>query len=274
MVSLLYLKHTYNLSDEELVVAWSENVYYQFFSGREYYEPKAPCDFTLISKFRELIVEEGVEELLARTITVAAEIGLIKSEELKNVVVDSTVMPKAIAHPTDSRLLEKSRQHLVKLASDNNIALRQNYNREAPRVAAQVGRYAHAKQYRRMQKSLRAFKTRVGRVHREIECKIAQVPDSVRPQADTLLQRVQRIPTQKTKDKNKLYALHAPEVECISKGKAKNPYEFRVKVSVATTLREGIVVGMRSMLGNPWNGNTLEETLEQVSSSYTVNRRL
>ncbi len=83
MVSLLYLKHTYNLSDEELVVAWSENVYYQFFSGREYYEPKAPCDFTLISKFRKLIGEEGVEELLAKTITVAVEIGLIKPEELK-----------------------------------------------------------------------------------------------------------------------------------------------------------------------------------------------
>ena len=83
MVSLLYLKHTYNLSDEELVVAWFENVYYQFFSGREYYEPKAPCDFTLVSKFRNLIGEEGVEELLAKTITVAVETGLIKPEELK-----------------------------------------------------------------------------------------------------------------------------------------------------------------------------------------------
>ena len=90
------------------------------------------------------------------------------------------------------------------------------------------------------------LKTRVGRIHREIERKIAQVPDAVRPQADNLLQRVQRILTQKTKDKNKLYALHAAEVECISKGKAKSPYEFGVKVSVATTLKEGIVVGMRS----------------------------
>jgi IS5 family transposase len=115
-----------------------------------------------------------------------------------------------------------------------------------------------------MKKSLRTLKTRVGRVHREIERKIAQVPDNLRPQADNLLQRVQRILTQKTKDRNKLYALHAPEVECISKGKARHPYEFGVKVSVATTLKEGIVVGMRSMPGNPWDGHTLEETLEQV----------
>jgi IS5 family transposase len=101
-------------------------------------------------------------------------------------------------------------------------------------------------------------------VHREIERKIAQVPDNLRPQADNLLQRVKRILMQKTKDRNKLYALHAPEVECISKGKARHPYEFGVKVSVATTLKEGIVVGMRSMPGNPWDGHTLEETLEQV----------
>jgi transposase, IS5 family len=188
----------------------------------------------------------------------------MKASSVDRVIVDTTVMPKAIAHPTDSRLLEKSRQHLVKFATDNSIALRQNYNREAPRLAAQVGRYAHAKQYRRMKKSLRTLKTRVGRVHREIERKIAQVPDNLRPQADNLLQRVQRILTQKTKDKNKLYALHAPEVECISKGKARTPYEFGVKVSVATTLKEGIVVGMRSMPGNPWDGHTLGETLEQV----------
>lgn len=153
----------------------------------------------------------------------------------------------------------------MKLAQDHGIALRQNYNREAPRLATQVGRYAHAKQYRRMKKTLRTLRTRVGRVHREIGRKMDQIPDNVRPQAETLLQKVQRILTQKPKDKNKLYALHAPEVECISKGKAKTPYEFGVKVSVATTLKEGIVVGMRSMPGNPWDGHTLAETLEQVS---------
>ena len=68
--------------------------------------------------------------------------------------------------------------------------------------------------------------------------------------------------TQKTKDK--LYVLHAPEVECISKGKARTPYEFGVKVTIATTLKEGLVVGMRSMPGNPYDGHTLQETIEQV----------
>ena len=264
VAGLLYLQHAYDCSDEAIVNTWVENPYVQYFTGETYFQTEAPIDSSSLTRWRKRIGEEGVETLLMVSINAARTIGMMKASSVDRVIVDTTVMPKAIAHPTDSRLLEKSRQHLVKLATDNNIALRQNYNREAPRLAAQVGRYAHAKQYRRMKKSLRTLKTRVGRVHREIERKIAQVPDSVRPQADSLLQRVQRILTQKTKDKNKLYALHAPEVECISKGKAKNPYEFGVKVSVATTLKEGIVVGMRSMPGNPWDGHTLEETLEQV----------
>jgi IS5 family transposase len=173
-------------------------------------------------------------------------------------------MPKAIAHPTDSRLLEKSRQHLVKAAAEHGITLRQNYNRTAPRLAAQIGRYAHAKQFKRMKKALRTLRTRVGRVQREVARQLDQLPEQVQTKVSDLLARTGRILTQRTKDKNKLYALHAPEVECISKGKARTPYEFGVKVSIATTHREGLVVGMRSMPGNPYDGHTLAETLEQV----------
>ena len=69
---------------------------------------------------------------------------------------------------------------------------------------------------------------------------------------------------QQPKDKRKLYSLHEPEVDCISKGKARQRYEFGCKVSVATTLKEGFVVGMRSLPGNPYDGHTLAEALEQV----------
>ncbi|MEY4755368.1 MAG: hypothetical protein RJA34_266, partial [Pseudomonadota bacterium] len=221
-------------------------------------------DASSLTRWRKRIGEEGVEVLLAVTIEAARAAGLIKKSSLDKVIVDTTVMPKAIAHPTDSRLLEKSRQHLVKLAGEHGIELRQNYNRQAPRMAAQVGRYAHAKQYKRMRKAVKALKTRVGRVHREVQRKLEQLPDNAQPKAKDLLHRVRRILTQQTKDRNKLYALHAPEVECISKGKARTPYEFGVKVTIATTLKEGLVVGMRSMPGNPYDGHTLQETIEQV----------
>lgn len=172
-------------------------------------------------------------------------------------------MPKAIAHPTDSRLLDKSRQHL-KAAEDNGLQLRQNYNRAAPRLAAQIGHYAHAKQFKRIKKAVRALLTRVGRVHREVQRQLQTQPDAAKAKVQGLLSRTAHILSQRTKDKNKLYALHAPEVECISKGKARTPYEFGVKVSIATTLKEGLEVGMRSMPGNPYDGHALAETLEQV----------
>lgn len=264
VAGLLYLQHANDASDEAVVATWLENPYWQYFCGETYLQTELPIDASSLTRWRKRIGEEGVEVLLAVTIEAARAAGLIKKSSLDKVIVDTTVMPKAIAHPTDSRLLEKSRQHLVKLAGEHGIELRQNYNRQAPRMAAQIGRYAHAKQYKRMRKAVKALKTRVGRVHREVERKLEQLPDSARPKAKDLLHRVRRILTQQTKDKNKLYALHAPEVECISKGKARTPYEFGVKVTIATTLKEGLVVGMRSMPGNPYDGHTLQETIEQV----------
>ena len=265
VAGLLYLQHANDASDEAVVATWLENPYWQYFTGEDYLQTELPIDPSSLTRWRKRIGEEGVETLLMVTIEAAKAAGLIKKSSLDKVIVDTTVMPKAIAHPTDSRLLEKGREHLVKLADEHGIALRQNYNREAPRLATQIGRYAHAKQYKRMKKAIKTLKTRVGRVHREVERKIGQLPEQVRSKASELLHRVKRVLTQQTKDKNKLYALHAPEVECISKGKARTPYEFGVKVTIATTLKEGLVVGMRSMPGNPWDGHTLAETIEQVS---------
>ena len=76
---------------------------------------------------------------------------------METVIVDTTVMEKAISYPTDTKLLERSRQHLVKAAVKHGLVLRQNYNREAPRLARQIGRYAHAKQFKRMHKSIRTL---------------------------------------------------------------------------------------------------------------------
>ena len=265
VAGLLYLQHANDASDEMVVNTWLENPYWQFFTGETYLQTELPIDPSSLTRWRKRIGEEGVELLLAVTIEAARTAGLIKRASLDKVIVDTTVMPKAIAHPTDSRLLERSRQHMVKFAQDHGLHLRQNYNREAPRLATQVGRYAHAKQYKRMRAAIKTLRTRVGRVQRDVQRQLAKLPEQVQAKGQDLLRRVGRILTQKTKDKNKLYALHAPEVECISKGKARNPYEFGVKVTLATTLREGLVVGMRSMPGNPYDGHTLDETIEQVS---------
>ena len=155
VAGLLYLQHTFDCSDELVVNTWVENPYWQYFTGETYLQTKSPIDPSSLTRWRKRIGEEGVETLLLVTIDAARRGGMLKASSLDKIIVDTTVMPKAIAHPTDSRLLEKSRQHLVKLADENGIALRQNYNREAPRLAAQMGRYAHAKQYKRMRKAVK-----------------------------------------------------------------------------------------------------------------------
>jgi IS5 family transposase len=265
VAGLLYLQHAYDCSDEAVVNTWLENPYWQFYTGETYFQTELPIDPSSLSRWRTRIGEEGVETLLMATLAAAHKLGALKPTSVDRVIVDTTVMPKAIAHPTDSRLLERSRQHLVALAKAEGLTLRQNYNREAPRLVAQIGRYAHARQYRRMKKSLRTLRSRVGRVLRDIERQLGRLGAERQARTQDLLERTRRILTQKTHDKQKLYALHAPEVECIAKGKTRTPYEFGVKVSVATTLKEGFVVGMRSMPGNPYDGHTLAEAIEQVS---------
>lgn len=259
------MQHAFDLSDEEVVWQWVENPYWQVFTGETYLQTEPPIDPSSLTRWRKRLGEAGVEELLAETIEAAKRAGVIKAASVKRVIVDTTVMEKAIAHPTDSRLLERCREHLVKAAARHGLKLRQNYNREAPRLGLQIGRYAHAKQYKRMRKALRTLRSRVGRVMRDVERQVAQVSDSGRAALLELIGRTKRILAQKPKDKNKLYALHAPEVECLAKGKARTPYEFGVKVSITTTHKEGLVVGMRSMPGNPYDGHTLAEALEQAA---------
>ena len=268
MASLLYLKHANKLSDEELVQRWAENVVWQHFSGMRFYEPRLPCDATQIGRFRTAIGEAGVEELLKATIDTAVTSRAIGPAEFERLIVDTTVQEKAIAHPVDSRLLEIARHKVVTAAKRAGIALKQTFVREGKALRRKAGGYAHAKQFKRLKKTVKRQRTILGIVLREVGRKIKQMPQ-VPAEALTalhdLMQRAERIRTQQPKDKNKLYAMHAPEVECIGKGKARKPYEFGVKVSVAVTHRQGLMVGARSFTGNPYDGHTLAEQLEQVT---------
>lgn len=265
MVALLYLKHTYGLSDEEVVARWSENVVWQFFSGMQYYEPRLPCDATQIGRFRRVLGEAGVEELLARTIEAAVEMKAVRHSEFERVIVDSTVQEKAVAYPTDSRLLEVARAKVVRLAQRAGLRLKQTFEREGKSLRRRAGGYAHAKQFKRLRRVLKRQRTVLGRLLRDVQRQMPQLSQAARHKLQPWLQRAQRLREQRPKDKGKLYALHAPEVECIGKGKARQPYEFGVKVSVAVTAKQGLMVGARSFTGNPYDGHTLAEQLEQTT---------
>jgi IS5 family transposase len=139
------------------------------FTGETYLQTEPPIDPASLTRWRQRLGEAGVEELLAETIEAARRAGVIKASSVKRVIVDTTVMEKAIAHSTDSRLLERCREHLVKAAARRGLKLRQNYNREARRLTSQISRYAHANQYKRMRKTLRTLRSHVGRVMRDVE---------------------------------------------------------------------------------------------------------
>jgi IS5 family transposase len=267
VAGLMYLQHAHGLSDEAVLARWVENPYYQHFTGEVFFQHQLPLHPSSLSRWRNRIGEEGVEWLLSKTIEAGRAAGAVTERSLSQVVVDTTVMEKAIAHPTDARLYEKARQSLVTLAGKAGVALRQNYNRKAPRLAARAGRLAHARQFRRLRKALRTLKGYTGRVLRDTRRQIDAVADGpVRAKMLDRLELVARLLRQTPKSTGKLYALHEPEVDCIAKGKARVRYEFGTKVSIATTLAEGFVVGIRSMPGNPYDGHTLGEALRQVET--------
>jgi IS5 family transposase len=270
MVSLLYLKHAFNESDEDVIQRWGETPTWQYFSGQEYFEHRWPCDPTQLGRFRKLLGEEGVEELLSRTMQVALTLKLIAAKEFTRIVVDSTVQEKAAAHPTDSKLLETARQKVVEAAKEQGIELKQTYAKEGEELDRRAGRYAHARQYKRMRKVISRQRTIVGRLQREVGRKMTTLAQSIQEALGQTLAKAQGLIVQTRSHKRqgkqaKLYSWHAPEVECISKGKARKPYEFGVKVGIAMTLKDSLIVGARSFPGNPYDGHTLAEQIEQSS---------
>ena len=141
------------LSREAVVTRWAETPYWQHFRGETFFQHRQPIDPSSLTRWRNRIGEKGVEWVLTETIEAGKRSGAVKGSDLKRVTVDTTVMEKNIAHPTDARLFEAARCKLVGLAREAGLGLRQSHSRLAPRLAGQVGCYAHARQFKRMRKA-------------------------------------------------------------------------------------------------------------------------
>jgi transposase, IS5 family len=213
MVGLSYLKHSYNLSDEQVCERWVENPYWQFFCGFDYLQHNLPIEPSSLTRWRERIGASGMERLLAATVEAALASGAVRPSSLERVTVDTTVQPKAIAFPLDSRLYHRGREILVRLAAKHGVKLRQSYHRLGKRALRLANRYAHARQMRRARREIRRLKTFLGRVARDVGRKIGGRP-GLAPHFAQPLARVARLLAQQRLDHGKLYALRAPEVEC------------------------------------------------------------
>lgn len=260
LVALHYLKHAFNVSDETVVAQFIENGYWQYFCGFEYFQHEFPLDPTSLVKWRKRIGPKGMEKLLKVTIETAKCKQYVTEKHLERVNVDTTVQEKAIAFPTDARLYHKARRILVRLAKQRGLGLRQTYERLGKTALLMQGRYSHARQAKRARREQKRLRLYLGRVIRDIRRKCQQ-PDE---QLAIMLERAGRIFTQKRDDKNKLYSMQAPEVECIAKGKAHKKYEFGCKVSLVSTSQDNWIVGIQALHGNPYDGHTLKNALAQA----------
>jgi IS5 family transposase len=268
MAGLAILKHTYDLSDEALCERWVENPYFQYFCGEEFFQHRLAFDRSSLTRWRQRMGEEKLLALLQESLATAARTGALKPPDLARVVVDTTVQPKAVMFPTDAKLVNRARERLVRLAKKHDVGLRQSYARVGKRALIKHQRYAHAKQFKRARRSLRKLKTYLGRVIRDIGRRIAG-QDGLEAAFAKELQLARRVLAQERRQRGrKIYSLHAPEVECIGKGKPHKPYEFGVKVSVATTIKHSaggqFVTHTAALPGNPYDGHTLATVIPAI----------
>jgi transposase, IS5 family len=266
MVGLHYLKYLFDESDETVVEKWVENPYWQFFCGRTYFEHELPCHPTSLVRWRHRLGAAGVEKLLTETLSTAKREQALRESEIKRVTVDTTVQEKAVAFPTDARLYHKARRALVRMAGGTGISLRQTYVRLGRQALARQGRYAQARQMKRARRETKRLRQYLGRVIRDIRRKCPRPASTLK----SLLERSERIFRQQRHDTKKVYSVHAPEVECIAKGKAHRPYEFGCKVAVVTTSKSNWVVGIEAVHENPYDGATLSPALKQVERTTEV----
>ncbi len=277
MAGLHLLQHAKGLSDDAVCAQWLENPYFQVFCGETYFQHKLPLDRSSMTRWRRRIGQNKLEELLAETLTAAQKAKAVDAGKFERITIDTTAQTKAVAHPTDSGLLLRAVEWLNRFARQHGLVLRQSFVRLASRARREVSRLIHTRGHKQALREVRRMRTFVGRLYRDIGRKIAGRPDleaAFRPVAEPIT----RLLAQKTGDPNKLYALHAPEVECIAKGKARTRYEFGVKASFAVTnarARGGqFIVGAQACPGLPYDGHTLQSQITQVErlTGVTVER--
>ena len=255
MVSLLIIKQLRNLSDESVVEQWSENSYYQYFSGEQEFTPKAPCVATELVEFRKRIGEEGAELILQESIRVNG-----KDAEDNNLSGDTTVQEKNITYPTDDKLYKKIIAKCQKIAEKEGLVLRQSYKHTVKKLSIIQRMRRNKGGEVKARKASKKIKTIAGRLVRELERKLS-------PQASNKygmdLQLFTRVLAQKRSHSNKIYSLHEPQTKCYTKGKEHKKFEFGSKASLLITQGSSVIVGALNFTDTLHDSKTLPKAIEQ-----------
>ncbi len=257
MCGLLILKHVRNLSDESVVEQWSENAYYQYFCGMEEFTPCFPCNASELVHFRKRIGESGMEVILAESIRVNQDED--DKDHHETAFIDSTVQEKNVTFPTDAKLHKKIVRKVLSIVKSLDLPLRQSYTFVLKKIFRDQRFRNHPKNRSKALKADKKLRTIAGRLVRELKRNLRYNHDY-----DDLLELYERVLSQRRNSGNKVYSLHEPEVQCISKGKEHKKYEFGNKVSIIRS-KYGLILGAKSFR-NEYDGHTLETSLDQVES--------
>ena len=255
MCGLLILKHLRNISDESVVEQWSENAYFQYFCGMHEFVPSFPCASSELVHFRKRIGEKGMELILSESIRVNDD----KSDDDHHATafIDSTVQEKNVTYPTDAKLHKKIIGKVLKIVKELNLLMRQSYTFVLKGIYRDQRFRNHPKNRRKAIKADKRLRTIAGRLVRELERNLGQ-----NRQHDELLSIFKKILLQRRNSSHKIYSIHEPEVQCISKGKEQKKYEFGNKVSIIRSAT-GVILGASSFR-NEYDGHTIQKSLEQV----------
>jgi IS5 family transposase len=255
MVSLLILKQLRNLSDENMVVAWSENLYYQYFGGEHYFVAKEPCSSTELVEFRKRIGADGVELILKESIRINGKDG-----DEDTLSADTTVQEKNITYPTDTKLHKKIIAKCIGIAKKEDIVLRQSYKFTLKKLNTLL-RFQHTKNgSKQARKARKKIKTIAGRLVREL---LRNLNEQQLLQHQAQLSIYQKVLLQKRSDSNKIYSLHETEVKCFTKGKEHKKFEFGSKAALLITQTTGVIVGALNFSENLHDSKTLPAVIKQ-----------
>jgi IS5 family transposase len=263
MVGILLLKQLKNISDDEIVIQWKQNPYFQYFCGFNELQIIEPCHATDLVYFRKRIGTEGMKVIFSMSVGLHG-----KAANEKQVIVDTTVQENNITYPTDGKLAIKIINHLHKIAKTEKIQLRRTYVKEIKQHRISLRFFRHPRKRKKARAAMKRLKTIAKTILRDLDRNFGD---------NTLLHDkyaerfylYMRIMLQEKNTPNKIYSLHEPHAYAVGKGKDHKQWEYGTKASVVTTKKSGIIIGVASHDKNEHDSKTLEAALTSAQSNTT-----
>lgn len=259
MVGLLLLKQLENLSDENIILQWKRNPYYQYFCGFDELQIVEPCHSTELVKFRQRIGTNGMKVIFGVSVNLHGE----KANE-KQVIVDTTVQENNITYPTDGKLAIKIINHLHKIAKYEKSQLRRTYLKEIKGHRINLRFFRHPKKRKKAKASIKRLRTIAKTLIRDMNRKF---DDNQIIKYEKDFELYTQILLQERDTKNKIYSLHETHAYAINKGKDHKGYEYGTKASIVTTKNSGIIVGVAAHSKNEHDSKTLKAALTSAKEN-------